>query len=74
MGLRPPLAGNEQCMVTVHDFDLCDSLQVRLGGQPLSGTRENTGPRYNSDLRRARSFLPCIKVGLRRFRGFNAGY
>ncbi len=48
--------------------------QVRLGGQPLLGTRENTGPRYKFDLRRMDSFLLCIKVGLRRFRGFNAGY
>ena len=73
-GLGPLHAGDEQCMVTVRDFELCDSWAGADGGQPLSGTRENTGSRYKSDLRRIESFLPCIKVGLRRFRGVNAGY
>ncbi len=35
--------------------------QVRLGGQPLLGTRENTGPWYKSDLRRIESFYRVLK-------------
>ncbi len=46
-GLGPLDAGDEQCMVTVLDFELCDSWAGTAGGQPLSGTRENTGPRYD---------------------------
>ncbi len=37
-------------------------------------TRENTGPRINVDLKTSRSFLNCFLLGLRHFRGFNAGY
>ena len=60
-GLGPLHAGDEQCMVTVRDFELCDSWAGAAGGQPLSGTRENTGPRYKSDLRRIESFYRVLK-------------
>ncbi len=48
-GLRllPLHAGDEQCMVTVRDFELCDSWAGTAGGQTLSGTREYSGPRLN---------------------------
>ena len=36
--------------------------------------RENTGLQLILDLKTSRSFLDCISLGLRRFRGFNAGY
>ncbi len=35
--------------------------QVQLGGQPLLWTRENTGPRYKSDLKRIESFYRVLK-------------
>ncbi len=46
VGLCPPLAGHEQWAVTDRDFNLF----VRMAGPAMSEARENTGPRFNSDL------------------------
>ena len=76
VGLRllPLHAGNEQCMVTVRDFELCDSLAGAAWWVAFVRDAGKHWATVKSDLRRIGSVLPYIKVGLRRFRGFNAGY
>ncbi len=44
------------------------------GGGLFAWEAGKPGTRYNSDLKTFRSFLNRTFLGLRRFRGFNAGY
>ncbi len=62
-------------MVTGRDFDPFVRLAVAANWRwPLCERQENTGPRYNFNLKKSRSFLNRFLLGLRHFRGFGAAF
>ncbi len=54
-GGLPPLAGDEQCTVTVRDFDVCVRWQVRLWWVAFVRGAGKPGLWFNSDLRMSKS-------------------